>query len=122
VEEYGAMMAATLRALGEPSRLQIVELLRNGPRPVGDVAESLGLRQPQTSKHHRVLSEAGLVSVRVDAQRRIYELRPAPLKELDMWIERYRQIWEGNYDRLDNLLEEMKAERNIEKKRKRTER
>ena len=115
-----AMMAATLRALAEPNRLQIIELLRNGPRPVGDVAESLRLRQPQASKHLRVLSEAGLVAVHVDAQRRIYELRPAPLKELDVWIGRYRQVWEGNYQRLDNLLEEMKAERNIKKKPKRT--
>jgi DNA-binding transcriptional ArsR family regulator len=102
-------MMATFRALAEPNRFQIVELLRSGPRPVGDVVNRLGLRQPQVSKHLRVLSEAGIVSVRVDAQRRIYELRPAPLEELDVWIERYRRIWEANYQRLDVLLEEMKA-------------
>jgi len=107
-------MIETLRALAEPNRFQIVELLRDGPRPVGDMVERLGLRQPQVSKHLRVLSEAGLVDVRVDAQRRIYALRPAALKEMEVWLERYRRIWEGNFQRLDSVLEEMKAK---EKKR-----
>ena len=102
-------MLETFRALAEPNRLQIVELLLNGPRPVGDMVEQLGLRQPQVSKHLRVLSEAGLVDVRVDAQRRIYALRPAPLQELEAWVERYRRILEGNFQRLDALLVEMKA-------------
>jgi DNA-binding transcriptional ArsR family regulator len=112
-------MMATLRALAEPNRFQIVELLRNGPRPVGDMVHRLGLRQPQVSKHLRVLSDAGLVEVRVDAQRRIYALRPAPLQELEEWLERYRRIWEANYQRLDSLLDEMKTK---EKKGGRTKR
>jgi DNA-binding transcriptional ArsR family regulator len=112
-------MMATLRALAEPNRFQIVELLRDGPRPVGDMVNRLGLRQPQVSKHLRVLSDAGLVEVRVDAQRRIYALRPAPLQELEAWLERYRRIWEASYQRLDALLDEMKAR---EKKRGRTKR
>jgi len=99
----------TFRALAEPNRLQIVELLLAGPRPVGDMVDQLGLRQPQVSKHLRVLSEAGLVDVRVDAQRRIYALRPAPLQELEAWLERYRRIWESNFQRLDALLDNMKA-------------
>lgn len=102
-------MLETFRALAEPNRFQIVELLRDGPRPVGDMVEQLGLRQPQVSKHLRVLSEAGLVDVRVDAQRRIYALRPAALKELEVWLERYRRVWEGNFQRLDDVLEEMKS-------------
>jgi DNA-binding transcriptional ArsR family regulator len=102
-------MLETFRALAEPNRLQIVELLLNGPRPVGDMVEQLGLRQPQVSKHLRVLSEAGLVDVRIDAQRRIYALRPAPLQELEVWLERYKRIWEGNFQRLDALLDGMKA-------------
>jgi DNA-binding transcriptional ArsR family regulator len=102
-------MMETLRALAEPNRFHIVELLRDGPRPVGDMVRRLRLRQPQVSKHLKVLSDAGLVDVRVDAQRRIYELRAAPLKELEVWLERYRRIWEGNYQRLDALLEEMKT-------------
>ena len=102
-------MLETFRALAEPNRLQIVELLLAGPRPVGDMVDQLGLRQPQVSKHLRVLSAAGLVDVRVDAQRRIYALRPAPLQELEAWLERYRRIWESNFQRLDALLDHMKA-------------
>jgi len=112
-------MIATLRALAEPHRFQIVELLRDGPRPVGDIVHRLRLRQPQVSKHLRVLSDAGLVDVRVDAQRRIYALRPAPLQELEMWLERYRRLWEGNFQRLDVLLDELKTK---EKKRARRKR
>jgi DNA-binding transcriptional ArsR family regulator len=112
-------MMETLQALAEPNRFQIVELLREGPRPVGEMVHRLGLRQPQVSKHLRVLSDAGLVDVRVDAQRRIYALRAAPLKELEVWIERYRRIWEGNFQRLDGVLAELKAK---EKKRGRTKR
>jgi DNA-binding transcriptional ArsR family regulator len=112
-------MMETLQALAEPNRFQIVELLRDGPRPVGDMVHRLGLRQPQVSKHLRVLSDAGLVDVRVDAQRRIYALRAAPLKELEVWIERYRRVWEGNFQRLDGVLQELKAK---EKKRGPTKR
>lgn len=112
-------MMATLRALAEPNRFQIVELLRDGPRPVGEMVNRLGLRQPQVSKHLRVLSDAGLVEVRVDAQRRIYALRPAPLQELEVWLERYRSLWEASYQRLDALLDELKTK---EKKRGRTKR
>ena len=112
-------MMETLRALAEPNRFQIVELLLDGPRPVGDMADRLHLRQPQVSKHLRVLSEAGLVDVRVDAQRRIYALRPEPLQEMEAWLERYRRIWEGNFQRLDALLEELKDEERKTKGKKR---
>lgn len=116
-------MIETFRALAEPNRFQIVELLRGGPRPVGDMANRLGLRQPQVSKHLRVLSDAGLVHVRVDAQRRIYALRPAPLQELEVWLERYRRHWQANFQRLDTLLDEMKAkQKKKDKKRTRTKR
>jgi DNA-binding transcriptional ArsR family regulator len=112
-------MIETLQALAEPNRFQIVELLRDGPRSVGDLVDRLDLRQPQVSKHLRVLSDAGLVDVRVDAQRRIYALRPAPLRELEAWIERYRRIWEANFQRLDAVLNDLKAK---EKKHGRTKR
>ena len=102
-------MIETFRALAEPNRLQIVELLLDRPRPVGDLVHRLRLSQPQVSKHLRVLSAAGLVTVRVDAQRRIYTLRPAPLQELEVWLERYRRLWEANFQRLDALLDEMKT-------------
>jgi DNA-binding transcriptional ArsR family regulator len=112
-------MMETLRALAEPNRFQIVELLLDGPRPVGDMVDRLHLRQPQVSKHLRVLSDAGLVDVRVDAQRRIYALRPEPLQELEMWLERYRRLWEGNFQRLDALLEELKSDERKAKVKKR---
>src|SRR5712691_10258845 len=112
-------MIETLKALGESNRFQIVELLRDGPRPVGEMVHRLHLRQPQVSKHLRVLSDAGLVDVRVDAQRRIYALRPTPFQGLEVWLERYRCLWESNFQRLDTLLDELKTK---EKKRGRTKR
>jgi DNA-binding transcriptional ArsR family regulator len=112
-------MLETLKALAEPNRLHLVELLRDGPRPVGDMVQRLHLRQPQVSKHLRVLSDAGLVDARVDAQRRIYTLRTAPLQELDDWLERYRQLWEQNFQRLDALLDEMKTSHRKPKRPKR---
>src|SRR5216684_9307198 len=112
-------MMPTLRALAEPHRLHIVEFLRDGPRPFGHMVRRLRLRQPQVSKHLRVLSEAGLVDVRVDAQRRIYALRPAPLQELEAWLESYRRLWADNFQRLDALLEELKTDELKTKKKKR---
>lgn len=112
-------MIETLQALAEPHRFQIVELLRRGARPVGDLVDELGLNQPQVSKHLKVLSEAGLVGVRIDAQRRIYALRPAPVKKLGAWVEKYLHASEQNYQRLDALLEQMKSK---EKKRGRKKR
>jgi DNA-binding transcriptional ArsR family regulator len=113
-------MLSTFRALAEPNRLHIVELLLRGPRPVGDLVLRLRLRQPQVSKHLRVLSKAGLVGVRRDAQRRIYALRPAPLQELESWLEKYRQLWESNFQRLDSLLDELKSAESKPNPKKRT--
>ncbi|MFC5529020.1 ArsR/SmtB family transcription factor [Cohnella yongneupensis] len=103
------MNTATLSALAEPNRLHIVELLRTGPRPVGEIADELRLQQPQVSKHLRVLSEAGIVEVRPIAQRRIYQLRPQPFRELDTWIESFRRLWEERFDRLDDYLQMLQA-------------
>lgn len=97
-----------MSALAEPNRLQIVELLRRKPRAVGEIVDRLGLRQPQVSKHLRVLSDAGLVVVRPVAQQRIYSLRVQPLKELDAWLEPYRRTWDERFDRLDDVLHELK--------------
>ncbi|CRK83186.1 ArsR/SmtB family transcription factor [Neobacillus massiliamazoniensis] len=101
-------MKTILNALAEPNRLHIVELLRDGPLTVGEIADRLELNQPQASKHLRVLSNAGLVEVLAIANRRIYKLRPEPFKELDFWLESYRHIWIERFDRLDDYLQELK--------------
>ncbi|WP_088103066.1 ArsR/SmtB family transcription factor [Halalkalibacter urbisdiaboli] len=98
-------------ALSEPNRLDIVELLLNEPLPVGEIAKQLKLNQPQTSKHLRVLSDAGLVEVKQVANRRIYRLRPEPLQELDTWLESYRRVWEPRMDRLDDYLKVLQGKK-----------
>lgn len=103
------MNTATLSALAEPNRLQIVELLRDGPLSVGEIADRVGLNQPQASKHLRVLSEAVLVEIHPIANRRIYKLRPQPLKELDAWLESFRRIWDARFDQLDDYLQELQG-------------
>jgi DNA-binding transcriptional ArsR family regulator len=92
--------------LAEPSRRTILDLLRQGERPVGELVEQLGLTQPAVSKHLRVLREAGLVDVRRDAQRRLYRLRPEPLAEVDAWLAPYRRLWKRSLDALEKHLEE----------------
>jgi DNA-binding transcriptional ArsR family regulator len=92
--------------IAEPARRQILDLLREKPRLVGDLVDRLGISQPGTSKHLRVLREAGLVRVRPEAQRRWYELRPEPLAEVDAWLEPYRQMWKERLDALERHLDE----------------
>jgi DNA-binding transcriptional ArsR family regulator len=96
---------AALEALGERRRLQILDLLREGERPVGDLVHRLGISQPAVSKHLRVLKDAGLVEARADAQRRLYRIRPEPLAELDDWLASYRQLWTTHLDRLEVHLD-----------------
>jgi len=102
-------MNATFSALAEPNRLHIVELLCDGPLPVGEIADRLHLHQPQVSKHLKVLSEAGVVEMFPVANRRIYKLRPQSLKELDTWLETFRRIWEVRLDQLDIYLQDLQA-------------
>lgn len=94
-------------SLAEPNRLHIVELLRNGPLTVGDIAERTQLRQPQASKHLRVLNDAGLVEVHAEANRRFYKLRPEPFQDMEAWLDSYRRVWDERFDRLDDYLKEM---------------
>jgi len=101
------MLVETFAALAEPTRLRIVELLRTGPRPVSEICDSLPLPQPQVSKHLRVLRNAGLVEVQPRAQQRIYELSATSLRELNEWIERFRDIWSARFEQLDDLLIEI---------------
>ncbi|GAA2461870.1 ArsR/SmtB family transcription factor [Streptomyces mauvecolor] len=95
-----------IEVLAEPNRRRILDLLKDGERPVGELVDELGLAQPTVSKHLRTLRDAGLVEVRVDAQRRLYRIRPEPLAELDAWLAPYRRLWSGSLDRLERHLEE----------------
>lgn len=95
----------TFQVLGEPSRQAILDLLRDGERPVGELVDHLPLSQPAVSKHLRVLKEAGMVEARVDAQRRLYRIRPEPLAELDDWLATYRRLWTTRLDRLEDHLD-----------------
>lgn len=99
------MDATTFAALGEPSRLQIVELLRDGPAAVGDIATTLRIRQPQVSKHLGVLREAGVVSVEPVSRRRIYHLSDEPFDEIRGWLDSFEHLWETRLDSLGRFLE-----------------
>ncbi|TJY44301.1 helix-turn-helix transcriptional regulator [Cohnella pontilimi] len=109
------MTFATLSALAEPNRFNIVELLRDcGALTVGEIAQKLGLRLPQSSKHLHVLAEAGLVNVQIDANRRIYSLCPTPLIEMNHWLETFTQIKEEQFDRLEQLLKKVQESENVQ--------
>ncbi len=103
------MNPTTFSALAEPHRLEIVELLRNQPLPVGEIVNKLHLNQPQVSKHLRILADAGIVEVKPHAQQRIYELHPKPFKELDTWLNKFRQLWKQRFERLDLILAQEKG-------------
>lgn len=98
-------MASTWVALSDPHRRAALAMLRERPRSVGELVRGLGLTQPGTSKHLRVLREAGLVRVRAEAQRRVYEVDPAPLADLDAWLAPYRELWETRLDALGQHLD-----------------
>ena len=100
-------VTTAFEVLAEPNRRRILDLLRTGERPVGELAEELRLGQPSVSKHLKTLRDAGLVAVRPDAQRRLYRLRPEPLMELDAWLEPYRRTWADRLDALERHLDDM---------------
>jgi len=97
-------MIETFTALSEPNRLRIVELLRDGPQPVGAIADTLGLNQPQVSKHLNTLKKAHLVEVEARAQQRLYRLDAQGLQLIDQWLDRYRRIWTDRLDQLDDVI------------------
>ena len=100
-------MQALLDVVAEPRRRQVLELLLDGERLVGDLARELGVSQPAMSKHLRILREVGLVQARVDGQRRCYRLVADPLAELDTWLEPYRRAWVRRLDDLERHLDDM---------------
>jgi DNA-binding transcriptional ArsR family regulator len=98
-------MSSSWQALSDPNRRAVLELLLERPRPVGELVEHLGLSQPGTSKHLKVLREAGLVQVRQEANRRVYALDPGPIRELDVWLAPYRRLWNESLDELGRHLD-----------------
>ena len=100
-------METAFQVLAEPSRRAILGLLVSSQRSVGEIERRLRLPQPAVSKHLRVLREAGFVEVAVDAQRRLYRLRPGPLREVDAWLEPFRRFWAAHVDALERHLDRM---------------
>lgn len=98
-----------LEAITDPTRRRILEAIRDGERSVSDLVELVGMHQPGVSRHLKVLRDAGLVNVRREAQRRLYRLRPEPLREVDDWLEPYRAAWSQQLDSLERHLERTAA-------------
>lgn len=112
-----ALDSGLLTALAEPNRLAIVELLREGPLSVGAIAERLGLRQPQASKHLKILKNDEILDVRAEANLRVYSLRPEPFRDLDEWARSFRQAMEERFDNLDEYLQKVQ---NTQRRKART--
>jgi len=100
-------MESAFAIIAEPSRRAILSLLATSERSVGDIEEQLQLPQPTVSKHLRVLREAGFVESTVDAQRRLYRLKPEPLQEVDAWLAPFRRFWSAHVDALERHLDRM---------------
>jgi len=109
-------MQSAFAILAEPSRRAILSLLASAERSVGDLEQQLRLPQPSVSKHLRVLREAGLVAARVEAQRRLYRIRPEPLMEVDAWLAPFRRFWAAHLDALERHLDRL--ERTPRRRRK----
>ncbi|HUN76003.1 MAG TPA: metalloregulator ArsR/SmtB family transcription factor [Steroidobacteraceae bacterium] len=100
-------MESSFAIIAEPSRRAILGLLASAEHSVGDIEEQLRLSQPSVSKHLRVLRQAGFVEARVDAQRRLYRIRPEPLMEIDAWLAQFRRFWSAHVDALERHLDRL---------------
>jgi DNA-binding transcriptional ArsR family regulator len=98
-------MTSVFEVVAEPARREILDLLIDGPRPVGELVLRTGLSQPNTSRHLRILREAGLVSSSRDGQRRLYELRASGFTQFERWLDPYRRLWQSGLDALESHLE-----------------
>lgn len=104
-------MESAFAILAEPNRRAILTLLSSQERSVGDIERRLRMSQPSVSKHLRVLRDAGFVESRVEAQRRVYRIRPEPLQEVDAWLAQFRRFWEAHVDALERHLDEMEKKK-----------
>ena len=105
-----ATTADVFNAVAEPRRREILDVLVEGERPVGDLVVALGLGQPQVSKHLKVLREVGLVDVRDDGRFRVYRLNGRALKPIHDWVSHYERAWQERFDALDDVLDELKEQ------------
>jgi DNA-binding transcriptional ArsR family regulator len=99
------MHTNAFETLADPSRRRILAALRGGERPVGEIVGEVGIHQSGVSRHLRILEESGFVSMRPEGQRRLYALKAEPFRELETWLNDYRQVWEERLDRFDAALE-----------------
>ena len=111
-------MESVFEVIAEPNRRAILGLLAASEQSVGAMERQLGMPQPTVSKHLRVLREAGFVEATVDAQRRVYRLRPEPLREVDMWLAQFRRFWSAHLDALERHLDRMEASAPAQPKRR----
>jgi DNA-binding transcriptional ArsR family regulator len=106
-------------ALADRTRRRIVETMRSGEKPVGEIVRHSGIHQSGVSRHLRILQEAGFVTVRPQGQQRFYALRPEPFHELDDWLAGYRSLWERRLDRFGTALEQRKSSRSARRRDRR---
>ena len=111
-------MESAFEIIAEPNRRAILRLLASSDRSVGEIERQLGMTQPAVSKHLRVLREAGFVESQVDAQRRLYRLRPQPLKEVDAWLAPFRRFWSKHVDALERHLDRMEKASSVKGKKR----
>ncbi|WP_018705638.1 winged helix-turn-helix domain-containing protein [Siminovitchia fordii] len=109
--KFKSIDTSMLSALAEPNRMAIVELLRDGPLTVGEIANRLELSQPHASKHLKVLSDNGIVEVKPEANRRYYKLRPEPFQVIEYWATSFQKHMEKRLDNLDDYVQELKSKR-----------
>src|SRR5690349_9581244 len=112
-------MESVFEIIAEPNRRAILSLLVSSEQSVGDLQQRLRLTQPAVSKHLRILRDAGFVDAEVDAQRRVYRLKPEPLQEVDEWLDQFRRLWSKHLDKLERYLDRMDQPASPRKKTRR---
>src|SRR5215813_1832887 len=113
-------MASAFEIIAEPNRRAILSLLVSSEQSVGEIERQLRMPQPMVSKHLRVLREAGFVESTVDAQRRVYRLKPEPLREIDAWLAQFRRFWSAHVDALERYLDRMEQSTTLKKTKQKT--
>lgn len=116
--EYITNVESVFEIIAEPNRRAILSLLVSSQQSVGEIERQLRMPQPAVSKHLRVLRDAGFVESTVDAQRRLYRLKPEPLQEIDVWLSQFRRFWSAHVDALERHLDQMESSPPMKKTRR----